>query len=95
VTVNTRSPAYRYYLLYLALPPMVLLLVGKPVWLVIIYAVAGAFFMPLLALLLLYMNNRRSWLGDYKNGIITNFILTISVLVFGMLVYSEIAKVLG
>ncbi len=46
VTVNTRSPAYRYYLLYLALPPMVLLLVGKPVWLVIIYAVAGAFFMP-------------------------------------------------
>ena len=47
---------------------MLLLLVNQPVWLVIIYAVAGAFFMPLLALLLLLMNNRRSWVGELRNG---------------------------
>ena len=31
--VDTRSPSYRGYLVYLALPPMLLLLAGKPVWL--------------------------------------------------------------
>lgn len=95
VSVDTRSPAYRGYLLYLALPPMLLLLAGKPVWLVIIYAVAGAFFMPLLAGLLLYMNNRRDWLGRLKNGATTNAILLLSVLVFGLLLYTEIVKQLG
>jgi Mn2+/Fe2+ NRAMP family transporter len=95
VSVDTRSPAYRGYLLYLALPPMLLLLAGKPVWLVIAYAVAGAFFMPLLAGLLLYMNNRRDWLGRLKNGLATNLILLLSVLVFGLLLYTEIGKQLG
>jgi Mn2+/Fe2+ NRAMP family transporter len=94
-SVDTRSLAYRGYLLYLALPPMLLLLAGKPVWLVIAYAVAGAFFMPLLAGLLLYMNNRRDWLGRLKNGLATNLILLLSVLVFGLLLYTEIGKQLG
>jgi Mn2+/Fe2+ NRAMP family transporter len=92
VSVDTSSPAYRGYLLYLALPPMLLLLAGKPVWLVIVYAVAGAFFMPLLAALLLYMNNRRDWIGSLKNGPTTNFVLLVSVLVFGLLLYTEIVK---
>jgi len=94
-SVDTRSRAYRGYLLYLALPPMLLLLAGKPVWLVIAYAVAGAFFMPLLAALLLYMNNRRDWLGQLKNGAASNFVLLLSVLVFGLLLYTEISKQLG
>jgi Mn2+/Fe2+ NRAMP family transporter len=95
VSIDTRSRAYRGYLLYLALPPMLLLLTGKPVWLVIAYAVAGAFFMPLLAALLLYMNNRRDWLGQLKNGVATNLVLLLSVLVFGLLLYTEISKQLG
>ena len=95
VGIDTRSRAYRGYLLYLALPPMLLLLSGKPVWLVIAYAVAGAFFMPLLAALLLYMNNRRDWLGQLKNGVATNLILLLSLLVFGLLLYTEISKQLS
>jgi Mn2+/Fe2+ NRAMP family transporter len=95
MTVNTGSRAYRGYLFYLALPPMLLLLIGKPVWLIIIYAVAGAFFMPLLALLLLLMNNRRSWLGDLKNGWLTNLVLLSSVLVFGLLTYTELSRLFG
>jgi Mn2+/Fe2+ NRAMP family transporter len=95
VSVDTRAPAYRGYLLYLALPPMLLLLAGKPVWLVIAYAVAGAFFMPLLAGLLLYMNNRRGWLGSMKNGPAANLVLLLAVLVFGLLLYTEIGKQLG
>jgi Mn2+/Fe2+ NRAMP family transporter len=92
VAIDTRSLAYRGYLLYLALPPMLLLQLGKPVWLVIIYAVAGAFFMPLLAVLLLYMNNQRAWLGELRNGVATNLVLLASVLVFGILLYGEISN---
>jgi len=93
--INTRSPAYRGYLVYLALPPMLLLLADEPVWLVVIYAVAGAFFMPVLSGLLLLMNNRRAWLGDLKNGLLTNLVLLGSILVFGLLLYTEIIKQLG
>lgn len=95
LSVNTRSAAYRGYLFYLAIPPMLLLLVNKPVWLVIFYAVAGAFFMPLLASLLLLMNNRRAWVGDLKNGWLTNLVLITSLLVFGLLLYTEVSRLLG
>jgi hypothetical protein len=95
MAVNTGSKAYRGYLFYLALPPMLLLLLGKPVWLIIIYAVAGAFFMPLRALLLLFMNNRHAWVGDLKNGWLTNLVLLSSVLVFGLLTYTELTRLFG
>ncbi len=93
--VDLRSNAYRGYLLYLAIPPMLLLLINEPVWLVVIYAIAGAFFMPLLALLLLIMNNRRDWLGDLKNGWAANLVLLASLLVFGLLLYTEIGRLSG
>lgn len=95
LSVNTRSAAYRGYLLYLAIPPMLLLLVNKPVWLVIFYAVAGAFFMPLLAALLLLMNNRYTWVGDMKNGWVSNLVLMTSLLVFGLLLYTEVSRLFG
>lgn len=93
--VDTRSAAYRGYLVYLALPPMLLLLANKPVWLIVIYAIAGAFFMPLLGVLLLLMNNRRSWVGELKNGLLTNILLLGSLVVFGLLLYTEVIKQLG
>ena len=93
--VNTRSIEYRSYLIYVAIPPMGLLLAGKPVWLVIAYAVAGAFFMPLLGIILLFLNNRRRWLGDLRNGYITNLLLVASVLVFALVMVDKIAKQFG
>jgi len=93
--VSTRSAAYRGYLFYIAIPPMLLLLVNKPVWLVVVYAVTGAFFMPLLALLLLLMNNRSAWVGDLKNGWLTNLVLLSSLLVFGLLLYTEVSRLFG
>lgn len=92
--VNTRSFAYRGYLLYIALPPMFLLhLVEGPVWMVILYAVAGAFFMPLLAGLLLYMNNRRGWVQGLRNGALANLVLLVSVLLFGLLMAEKLVEV--
>jgi Mn2+/Fe2+ NRAMP family transporter len=94
-TINTRSRAYRGYLLYITIPPMILLLAGKPVWLVLVYAVAGAFFMPLLGILLLFMNNRREWLGGLRNGAVTNLLLLVTVLAFGLLLYDTLWQNIG
>lgn len=88
-TNYTKTRYYRLYLLYLALPPMLLLGYGKPVWIVVIYSVAGAFFMPFLALLLLYMNNQRQWLQRFSNSYISNAILIMSVLLFGYLLIAK------
>lgn len=95
LSISSGSAAYRGYLFYIAIPPMLLLLVNKPVWLVLLYAVTGAFFMPLLALLLLVMNNRSAWVGDLKNGWAANLALLSSLLVFGLLLYTEVSRLFG
>jgi hypothetical protein len=46
--------------------------------------------MPLLAGLLLYMNNHRAWVGGMRNGALTNLVLLASILVFGLLLYDKI-----
>jgi Mn2+/Fe2+ NRAMP family transporter len=87
-----RTPAYRVWLLYLALPPMVLLLAGKPVWLVMAYAVSGALFMPVLAASLLLLNNRREWIGRLRNGPAGNILLLLALLLFAVLLLQELVK---
>jgi Mn2+/Fe2+ NRAMP family transporter len=89
ITHYAKTPYYRSYLLYLAIPPMILLTFGKPVWLVVIYSVAGAFFMPFLALLLFYMNNRRDWLKSFTNGYAMNALLLASILLFTYLLLEK------
>ncbi len=79
--IDNRSAAYRGFLAYLALPPLVLLLFGKPVWLVLAYSIAGAFFMPFLALTLLYLNNRKISL-PFRNGRASNAFLMLALLLF-------------
>lgn len=88
--ISTESWYYKIYLLYLAVPPMLLLAVNKPVWIVLIYSITGALFMPFLAVSLLYMNNRRDWVGDLKNRWFVNALLMAGLLVFGYLCGAEI-----
>ncbi|MFQ5823993.1 MAG: Nramp family divalent metal transporter [bacterium] len=89
-SVDSNSFYYKAYLLYLAFPPMLLLLFNKPVWIVIIYSIAGAFFMPFLAGTLLFMNNKRYWVGELKNSWLINILLLISLGLFGYLCLTEI-----
>lgn len=64
----SRHRAYRVWLLLMAGPPMALLLLDRPVWLVIAYAALGSLFMPFLAATLLVLNSRRSLVGGATNG---------------------------
>ncbi len=78
----TRTPAYRAYLLALALVPLPVLWISVT-RAQLAYAVLGSLFMPLLALTLLIMNNRRRWVGDrFRSGWITNAVLVITLLFF-------------
>lgn len=92
--VRTDSLYYKIYLAYLAFPPMLLLLFQRPVWIVVIYAIAGAFFMPFLAGTLLYLNNRREWVGDLKSNWILNLVLLVSLALFGYLCMTEVLALL-
>ncbi len=95
---DARSRLYRTYVLFMTFPPMLLLLLGKPVWLVIAYAALGALFMPFLAGTLLVMNNRKE-LGELRNGLWANAGLILSLLLFAWLALNrlsaEFAKLAG
>ncbi|UCE04141.1 MAG: Nramp family divalent metal transporter [Candidatus Latescibacterota bacterium] len=89
-----RSPLYRGYLLFMTFPPMLLLLLGRPVWLVVAYAALGSLFMPFLALTLLLLNNRTQ-MGPLRNGWLANSLLVVCVLLFLYLAGVELHSQLG
>lgn len=90
--IDVRSRHYLFFLFYLAVPPLSLLFLGKPVWIVVIYSIVGAFFMPFLAVLLLIMNNKVGWVKDFKNNLIINLMLLVALVLFAWLCFNEIAE---
>ena len=91
----TRTTAYRVYLALIAIVPLPLL------WLSVeraqlSYAVLGSLFMPLLALTLLMMNTRRSWVGaTFTNGLLSNLALAATLLFFGYAALRKLIDSLG
>jgi Mn2+/Fe2+ NRAMP family transporter len=84
-------PEYRWYLLAIGLISLVWL--WAPVRTIqLIYATIGAAFLPLLAATLLLMNNRRTWVGELRNGWAVNALLVATLLVFGYLGVAGIAE---
>jgi Mn2+/Fe2+ NRAMP family transporter len=78
---TTNSPLYRYYLLALAIVPIVGLFTSfRNV--VTIYAVVGAFFVPMLALVLLFLNSGRWIDARFRNGLATSAALILTVAFF-------------
>jgi Mn2+/Fe2+ NRAMP family transporter len=78
--VDTRSAPYRWFLLVLAIVPMVGLFasfreVQK------LYTFIGAYIFPTLALVLIVFNSRAAWVGRFKNHPVTIVVLA-GVLVF-------------
>jgi Mn2+/Fe2+ NRAMP family transporter len=90
--IDAGSVPYRAYLAFLTIPPMILLWLGKPVWVVLIYSVAGAAFMPLLAGLLLYMNGFRNWSGPLRNRWTANLALLAALALFAVLFIQKLIE---
>jgi len=88
----TKTKEYRGFLLALAVVPIHLLWF-RVQQVQLVYAVMGAFFMPLLGLTLLLLNARQTWVGrEFKNRWITNLLL---VLILGFFLYIGIQEILG
>jgi Mn2+/Fe2+ NRAMP family transporter len=76
---------FKFYLLWLTFPPMLLLLIGRPILLVLIYGLLGALFMPFLALTLLPILNTDRVPDAYRNKLHHNIVLVIITVLFVVL----------
>lgn len=90
----TRTPQFRAYMLWLTFPPMLLLFFvpHNPVQLILAYGVLGAFFMPFLAATLLWLLNWRVE-KQHRNGWLSNAMLIVSLLLFGVLCVADLMKI--
>jgi len=86
---------YKAYVLWLTLPPIVLIFLGKPVYLILAYGVLGAFFMPFLSVTLLWMLNTDRVPSQWRNRLPSNIAMVACTLAFGALALNEIRKAIG
>jgi Mn2+/Fe2+ NRAMP family transporter len=90
--VDTKSFAYRLYLVAIAIVPIIGLVAIDFKKVIKVYAVTGALFIPLLALLLLILNGRRAWVGDrFRNRWPTIFVLVGTVAFFAWFLWTKTA----
>ncbi|WP_051218467.1 Nramp family divalent metal transporter [Nocardioides insulae] len=81
---------YRAYTLWLTFPPMIwLLMTDQPAWLILIYGVLGAFFMPFLAITLLWLLNTDRVPREWRNKWLSNSLLVLCTVIFGWLAYDQ------
>ncbi|MQA88032.1 MAG: divalent metal cation transporter [Streptosporangiales bacterium] len=84
------APAFRIFLFWVAFPSMLLLLFGRPVLLVIVYAALGALAMPFLVLVLLWLLNSRRVVPEYRNKILANVVYGVILVLFLILGGNEV-----
>ncbi|MFC8196485.1 Nramp family divalent metal transporter [Streptomyces sp. NPDC060006] len=87
---HERSWPFRAYLLWLTFPPMVLVFQGQPFRLIILYGVLGAAFLPFLALTLVWLLNSSRTPAEWRNGLLSNAMLTIAGLLFVVLCVKQV-----
>ncbi|MFE0737533.1 Nramp family divalent metal transporter [Streptomyces sp. NPDC058855] len=90
--VREKSLPFRGYLLWLTFPPMSLLFLDQPFGLVIVYGVIGAFFMPFLALTLVWLLNSSRTPREWRNGWLSNGVLGAAGLLFLVLCVQQVRE---
>jgi Mn2+/Fe2+ NRAMP family transporter len=89
-----KTSAYRAFLAALTFLPMTLLWL-KVQQVQLAYAVLGALFMPLVALTLLVLNNRRTLVArEFRNSLVVNILLAATLVVFSYLGVREIINLI-
>lgn len=76
---------FKFYVLWLTFPPMVLFALGQPIGLILLYGALGSLFMPFLALTLLGLLNGKRIPKAWANRLHTNIALGICALLFVVL----------
>ncbi|WP_368680569.1 Nramp family divalent metal transporter (plasmid) [Rhodococcus opacus] len=81
---------YKLYILWLTFPPMVMMFLGQPVALILAYGVLGAFFMPFLAITLLWILNTDRVPREWRNKLPSNTALALCTLAFAALAFNTL-----
>jgi Mn2+/Fe2+ NRAMP family transporter len=80
--VHTGGRYFKWYVLWLTFPPMLLFFLDQPTGLVIAYGVLGALFMPFLAITLLGILNSSRTPKEWRNSWLSNVLMGICTLMF-------------
>ena len=87
----SKTKSYRFFVLWLTFPPMLLHIIGKPVGLIIAYGALGSIFMPFLAITLIYLLNKKQYVGEIdRKQWLSNIGLGVSILMFVVLTVNEL-----
>jgi len=87
---------YRAYVLWLTIPPIAfLVLTDEPAWLILLYGVLGAFFMPFLAVTLLWILNSDRVPREWRNRWFSNAMLVLCTAIFGWLAIDQVQGALS
>ncbi|WP_405405665.1 Nramp family divalent metal transporter [Paracoccus sp. Ld10] len=81
---------YRAYVLWLTVPPMAMLFLGQPIFLILAYGVLGALFMPFMSVTLLWILNTNRVPVEWRNNLLTNIMLAICTLAFAALAVDQL-----
>lgn len=90
--MSAKSIEFRGAIVYLSIATLVIMGLGKPVTLVLIYAAISAFILPVLAIALLVILNRSSVPAALRNKEVSNVLLTICFLLFGFLAVLQVKE---
>jgi hypothetical protein len=74
---------------------MTMMFLGKPVWLIMAYGVLGAFFMPFLAVTLLWLLNSDRTPQAWRNKLHSNLAMVVCTLAFAALAINEVRKAIA
>lgn len=90
--MSAKSVEFRGALVYLSVATLVIMGLGKPVTLVLVYAAISAFILPVLALALLVILNRESVPTGLRNTKWSNVLLGVCLALFGFLAILQVKE---
>ena len=90
--MSAKSVEFRGALVYLSVATLVIMGLGKPVTLVLVYAAISAFILPVLALALLVILNRSSVPTALRNTPWSNLLLGVCLALFGFLAALQVRE---
>ncbi|GAA1948160.1 Nramp family divalent metal transporter [Brevibacterium antiquum] len=90
--MSAKSIEFRGAIVYLSIATLVIMGLGKPVTLVLVYAAISAFILPVLAIALLVILNRISVPTALRNKGLSNVLLTVCFLLFGFLAVLQVRE---
>lgn len=90
--MSATSIEFRVVLVYLSVATLIIMGLGRPVTLVLVYAAISAFILPVLALALLVILNRSSVPGSLRNSWWSNVLLAVCLGLFGFLAVLQVIE---